>query len=225
MLHNSRAPVRVLLADDHGLVRDGLRWLLGEGGFEVAGAACIGTEAARLAEQLQPDVLLLDLSMPESSGFDALRMLAKSRSRTRVLVLTASLAQTDIQQALKLGAHGVLAKDANPDVLYQAVRAVHEGQLWVTPDIVDSLLDGALTSSPPGRTPSTKRNGHNKYGLNRRELELVGLVAAGQSNKEIAAVCSLRENTVKHYLRRIFDKCGVSSRLELALFAVNNGLA
>jgi DNA-binding NarL/FixJ family response regulator len=225
VLRQIHAPVRVLLADDHTLVRDGLSRLLREGGFDVIGEARDGAEAARLTSELKPDVLLLDIVMPTASGFDTLRTLAASRSRTRVLVLTAGMLQAEVPEALKLGAHGVLLKDAEADVLYQAVQAVHDGLMWVTPDVIDDLLAPPLASPSIGRAQGTKSNKSNHYGLNRRELQLVSLVASGQSNKEIASACALRENTVKQYLRRIFDKCGVSSRLELALFAVNNGLS
>lgn len=215
-------PIRILIADDHALVRHGLRRLLREGGFEVTGEAKDGAEAARLTEELQPDVLLLDVAMPEFSGFDALRALAKSASKTRILLLTAGMVRSEIPVALKLGARGVLLKDADADVLFQAIRAVHDGQLWVRREIIDDLLSVGGGVSSNGRSMS---KADNKFGLTKRELELVGLVASGRSNKEIASLCSLREDTVKHHLSSIFDKTGVSSRLELALFALNNRIA
>ena len=162
--------------------------------------------------------------MPESTGFDTLRTLARARSRTRVLVLTAGLLQSEIPVALKLGAHGVLLKDADAEVLYEAIQTVHDGRMWVSPEVIDDLLAAPMTSAKSERALMKNTHRHNRFGLNRRELELVTLVASGQSNKEIATACALQENTVKHYLRRIFAKCGVTSRLELALFAVNNGL-
>ena len=220
MVEAGTAPIRVVIADDHALVRHGLRRLLQEGGFEVTGEARNGAEAARLTQQLQPDVLLLDVAMPESTGFDTLRLLAKSASRTRILLLTAGLVRSEIPVALKLGARGVLLKDADADLLFQAIRAVHDGQLWVRREIIDDLL--AVPSAGNGRALPTAEN---KFGLTKRELELVGLVASGRSNKEIASLCSLREDTVKHHLSSIFDKTGVSSRLELALFAINNRIA
>ena len=214
-------PIRVLIADDHALVRHGLRRLLREGGFEVAGEAKDGAEAARLTQELEPDVLLLDVAMPETSGFDALRLLSKSASRTRILLLTAGLVRSEVPVALKLGARGVVLKDADAEVLFQAVRAVHDGQLWVRREVIDDLLAGPSVTANGRSAPK----GENKFGLTKRELELVGLVASGRSNKEIASLCSLREDTVKHHLSSIFDKTGVSSRLELALFALNNRIA
>jgi DNA-binding NarL/FixJ family response regulator len=163
-------------------------------------------------------VLLLDLAMPETTGFDALRLLSKTGTQTRILLLTAGVVRSEIPAALKLGARGVLLKDADADVLFQAIRAVYDGQLWVRREVIDDLLAGP----PAGGNGRSASKGENKFGLTKRELELVGLVASGRSNKEIAALCSLREDTVKHHLSSIFDKTGVSSRLELALFAINN---
>jgi two-component system, NarL family, nitrate/nitrite response regulator NarL len=217
----SRTPLRVLVADDHAIVRHGLRCLLREGGFEVVGEAKNGAEAASLTRALQPDVLLLDLLMPTYSGMDALELLSTLDSRTRILLLTASAAPSEIATALRLGAHGLLLKECGAETLFEAIRAVHDGHLWLQwDDVVDAVLAG-----PKSVATLAAQEPERQSRLNQRELEIVGLVASGRSNKEIAATYSMHESAVKHQLRSIFAKTGVSSRLELTLFAVHRRIA
>lgn len=213
--------VRIVTADDHPIFRKGLKSLLdAEPGFQVVGEAENGDEAVRLARSLQPDILLLDLAMPQLSGMDALRELAAESAPlpVRTILLTAGIQRPEIVKALQLGAAGVVLKTAPPDLLFKSIRTVMTGQLWIgnegVSDVVQALRDCA-DASPPARA---------RFGLTPRELEITSAVVSGFSNKEIAKKFVLSEDTVKHHLTNIFDKVGASNRLELALFAVHHRL-
>lgn len=216
----STAPIRVLIADDHALFRDGLRRLLeAEEGFEVVGEAADGETLVALARQTQADIILLDLAMPHSDGMDALRELAAAEIPVRTLLLTASIEKVQVVQALRLGAQGVLLKESTTQRLFDSIRCVMAGQYWVGRESVSDLVK-ALRSISPADGNSRSRH----FGLTPRELEIVTLVVAGYSNPDIAQRCSIGQQTVKHHISNIFDKLGVSNRLELALFAVNHDL-
>jgi two-component system, NarL family, nitrate/nitrite response regulator NarL len=212
-------PVRILIADDHPIFRDGLKRLLeSEGEFKVIGEACDGVEAVSMARQLIPEVMLLDLAMPRRQGLEALRELAQDPRSVRVILLTAAAEKEQIVEALQLGARGVVLKDSATQILLKSIRAVMNGEYWVGRESVSNLvlyLRTLVSPAPPQR---------NKYRLTPRELEIVAAVVAGFANKEIAQYFKISEDTVKHHLSNIFDKVGVSSRLELALFAVNQSL-
>jgi len=219
-MDNKINTVRIVIADDHTIFRDGLRRLLeSEPEFEIVGEAADGAEAVQLVQQAHPDILLLDLAMPRMPGLEALRELSELRATTRVILLTAAIEKRQIIEALQVGARGVVMKDAATQMLIKAMRTVMGGQFWVgreaVTDMVQYLRD-QLAAQPQPKAKS--------YGLTRREIEILGTIVAGLSNKEIAQKFSLSEDTVKHHLTNIFDKVGVSSRLELALFAINNRL-
>ena len=213
--------VRVLIADDHPILREGLRRLLeDEGGFQVVGQAADGAEAVRLARELQPDVLLLDLAMPRVSGLEALRELASSPSGPKVLVLTVAIDDAKVVQALELGARGVVLKEAATELLFKAIRTVVAGQYWVgrdtVSDIVRHLRERAAAAARHRLSPAER--------LTPREKEIVAAVAAGESNRDVAKRLALAEGTVKHHISNIFDKLGVSNRAELAAYAASHGL-
>lgn len=213
--------IRIVIADDHPIFRDGLRRLLeAEPGFHVLGEASDGMEAVRLVRDLKPDILLLDLAMPRVPGMQALRQLSEGAIPVRTILLTAAVDKQQVLEALQLGARGVVMKDAATELLLKCIQVVMAGQYWLgresVSDLVQMLRDG---SSPVPGTTSVK-----KFGLTRRELEIISTIVAGYTNKEIARKFSLSEDTVKHHLTNIFDKLGVSSRLELALFAINHRL-
>lgn len=213
-------PIRVLIADDHSLFRDGLRKLIeSEAGFEVVGQASDGEMLLEMARQQQPDLILLDLAMPRRDGMEVLRELAAAEVPARTLVLTASINKSQIVQALKLGAYGVILKECTTQRLFDSIRCVMAGQYWVGRESVSDLVRAlrSVASSEPG---SRSRD----FGLTPRELEIITLVVAGYSNPEIAQRCTISEQTVKHHMSNVFDKLGVSNRLELALFAVNHQL-
>jgi DNA-binding NarL/FixJ family response regulator len=214
------SPIRILIADDHPLFRDGLRRLLqAEPGFEVVGEASDGDVLVDLARKTRPDILLLDLSMPRQDGMEVLRELSLSKIPVRTLLLTASIEKAQIVQALKLGAYGVIMKEATTQRLFDSIQCVMAGQYWIGRESVSDLVR-ALRSLAPTENGVRGKD----YGLTTRELEIVTLVVAGYSNPDIAQRCSISEQTVKHHISNIFDKLGVSNRLELALFAVNHRL-
>lgn len=216
----SSPSIRIVLADDHTIFRDGLRRLLSsEPGFDVIGEAANGVEALQVVEQLKPDVLLLDLAMPKMPGLETLRELAAQKSPTSVILLTAAVEKRQIVEALQVGAKGVVLKDAATQLLLKAIRTVYGGQFWVGREPVDDMVR-YLREQPTQQTSTRAKS----YGLTRRETEILSAIVSGLSNKEIANRFSLSEDTVKHHLTNIFDKVGVSSRLELALFAINNHL-
>lgn len=208
--------VTIVIADDHPLFRDGLRKLLeSEPGFCVVGEAADGADAVRLVREQAPDVLLLDLSMPRTGGLEALRAMADGP--TRVIILTAAIRQTEVLHALQLGARGVVLKEAATRQLIDDIRHVVAGKLIVGEETVEDLVQAL-------RHPSAVSRGR-QYGLTPRERDIVSAVAAGRSNREIADQFAISVQTVKHHLTSIFDKTGVSSRLELAIFASRHRLA
>jgi two-component system, NarL family, nitrate/nitrite response regulator NarL len=215
--------VRLVVADDHPIIRDGLRRLLEEEpDYKVVGEAQDGAEAIELVRQLKPDILLLDLLMPKLQGMEALRELSVrgASAPVRIIVLTAAIETSQIVEALQLGARGIVLKDAATELLVKAVRTVHAGDHWVQRAKVSNLVQHLQTLTQAAQD-ETKGN---TFGLTPRELEVVSTVVAGFQNKEIAAYWEMAEDTVKHHLGNIFDKLGVSTRLELALFAVNHRL-
>jgi two-component system nitrate/nitrite response regulator NarL len=211
----------VVIADDHALFREGLRKLLeGDPTLDVVGEASHGREAIRLVRALQPDVLLLDLLMPVASGLEALRELSTTPLATRTLLLTDKVGDSDIVDALQLGARGVVMKSDSCDLLFKSIRTVMAGQYWVGHECMGSVIDAmrhrasAAGTEPPRPT----------FGLTARELEVVSTVVGGYPNGDIAQKYAISIKTVKHHLTNIFDKVGVSNRLELALFAVHHRL-
>lgn len=212
--------IRLLIADDHPVVRIGLRNMLqNEPQFQVVAEARDGAEALSLTRKLQPDILLLDLAMPNMPGMDALRELTSDVTQTRTIVLTGLIEKRQILEALQLGARGVVLKDAAAEHLAACIRAVMQGQYWLEGRPVQNLVQvlrelTAQTAPPPRKT----------YGLTTRELEVVTLITEGCTNKDIATAFGISEETVKRHLTNIFNKLGVGNRLELALFALNHSL-
>ena len=215
-------PIRLVIADDHPIFRDGLRRLLeAESDLKVIGEARDGAEAVKLARQLKPDIMLLDLAMPKHPGLEALRDLSNGEANSvRVILLTAAAEKKEIVEALQLGARGVVLKDSSTQLLLKAIHTVMAGEYWVGRESVSNLVQ-YLRNLVQSSGDEAKQK---KFGLTPRELEIVSAVVAGFANKEIAEYFKISEDTVKHHLSNIFDKLGVSTRLELALFAVNQSL-
>jgi two-component system, NarL family, nitrate/nitrite response regulator NarL len=213
--------VRIIIADDHPIFRDGLRRLLeSERDFEVVAEACDGVEAVSLARKIRPEILLLDLAMPRRHGLEALREMNTNALPVRVILLTAAAEKSQIVEALQLGARGVVLKDSATQILLRSIRAVMNGEFWVGRESVSDLVQ-YLRSLMESTAPTSRQS---RYGLTPRELQIVSAVVAGYANREIAEHFKISEDTVKHHLSNIFDKLGVSTRLELALFAVNQSL-
>ena len=219
MTQPQKTATRILIADDHPIFRDGLRRLLeGESDLRVVGEAVDAAEAVRLARSLTPDVLLLDVAMPKVSGLEALQMVTQAPSAPRVILLTAAIDKADIVKALQLGARGVVLKESATSLLFKAIRIVMDGGYWVGRESVSDLLLALQRLSPePEARPQT-------FDLTQRELQIIALVVEAAGNKKIADTLAISEKTVKHHLTNVFEKLGVSSRLELALFAAQHHL-
>jgi two-component system nitrate/nitrite response regulator NarL len=211
--------IRLLIADDHPIFRDGLRRLLDtEPGLTVVGEAADGAETIALARQLRPDILLLDLAMPRLPGMEALREISREQSPVRTILLTASIERRQMVEALQLGARGIVLKESATQVLFKSIYTVMAGGYWVGRDSVDDLKELILRDLP------AEAAAHSSYGLTPREVQMLEAIVEGNSNKEIAQRFNVREDTVKHHLTSIFGKLGVSTRLELALFAIEHRL-
>lgn len=210
---------RVLLADDHAVLRSGLRLLLtSQNEFEVVGEASSGTETLALAEQLQPDLILLDLSMPALGGLDALPTLRKLVPLARILILTMHDDPQYLRQALKHGASGYVLKKAADTELLSAMRAVLRGEVYVHPSMTRILLEDML----PKSQSANKENVWDS--LSEREQEVLKLVSFGHTSAEIAEQLSLSAKTVETYRARGMEKLGLRTRAALVSFALQNGL-
>ncbi len=211
--------IRVLIADDHTLVREGLRALLqGEGGFEVIAEASTGHEAIERALEMRPDVILMDIGMPKLDGLEATRRIVKASPGIRVLVLTVHETEDYFFRALEAGAQGFLVKDAASTELIAAVRAVHQGGMFLYPPLAKRLVEDYLGRVSSGEERSTYEE------LTPREREILKLIGEGLTNQEIASHLSLSINTVQTHRSRIMDKLNLHSRAQLMKYAVRMGL-
>ncbi len=216
----STQAIRILIADDHTIFRDGLKSLLtGEPEFQVVGEASNGDEALKLVKQLLPDILLLDHLMPKISGMEVLQALSELHSKVRTIVLSGVLEGDEISKVFELGAHGVVLKDSATNMLFKSIRAVMAGQYWLGRQSVSNLVE----TLKQYRNTAKKAKPKN-FGLTPREMEIVKAVVSGYANKEIAGQFSISEQTVKHHITSIFDKLGVYNRLELTLFVFHHGI-
>jgi len=218
---NGGTGIRIVVADDHPVVRFGVKnMLLHETGFEVVGEAEDGDDAITQTLELEPDILLLDLQMPRLPGLEAMRAIMGRSPRVKIILLTSTVSTQQIIEALQIGARGIVLKDAVAGDLSTAIRAVSTGDYWIGGQRVVNLVK-ALHDLMQQAAEMPERK---TYGLTPRELEVVGCIVEGCSNKDVAKQFTISEETVKRHLSNIFDKTGVSTRLELALFAISHKL-
>ena len=220
-MEESAPTINIVISDDHALFREGLRKLLeAEPGMRIVGEAVDGEDTVRVVGELKPHVLLLDLSLPKLSGLEVLAELGKLGTQTRTIMLTAAIEREQVIEALQLGVRGIVLKHSALQLLLKSIRCVHEGQYWVGQESVSDLIHALRRMRPSNSAPGVRRN----FGLSSREMEVIALIVAGYTNKDLARKLGISENTAKHHLTNIFDKLGVSNRLELVLYAVDHGL-
>jgi DNA-binding NarL/FixJ family response regulator len=211
--------IRVLIADDQDLVREGLRMIVdADPGMEVIGEAADGKRALDAARQLDPDVVLMDVRMPELDGIEATARLASAGARARVLVLTTFDLDEYVYRALKAGASGFLLKDATGDQLVAAIRTIAAGDSLLAPSITRRLIEDFCRRPEPGAAPKAAKT------PSERELDVLRLLARGLSNAEIARELFLGEATVKSHVARVLAKLGLRDRVQTVVFAYESGL-
>ena len=215
--------VRIGLADDHQMFRDAVRRLLdAEPDLVVVGEASDGAEAVALTLQYEPDILLLDVAMPHGNGMQVLQQIAAASKATRIIMVTGAVEEDELRQALRLGARGFVLKESGAEQLLESIRVVHGGEYFVGRECMADLVSAVRNRGVviEGKVPPRKAD----FGLTTRERQIVSAVVNAYQNKEIAEKFAISEKTVKHHLTNIFNKVGVSNRLELALFAVHHHL-
>lgn len=213
--------IRIVVADDHPVVRFGVRNMLqNEPGFDVVGEAEDGDDAITQTLELEPDILLLDLAMPRLPGLEAMRAIMAKSPRVKIVLLTSTISVQQIIEALQIGARGIVLKDSVVGDLGQALRAVTSGDYWIGGERVVNLLKALQELQAQAAAVPERKT----YGLTPRELEVVSCIVEGCSNRDIAKQFTISEETVKRHLSNVFDKTGVSTRLELALFAIAHKL-
>jgi len=212
--------IKVLLVDDHTVVLKGLAFFLStQEDLELVGEANNGKEALKKVGEAQPDIVLMDLYMPEMDGIEATSCIKKEYPNVKVLVLTSFSDQAHVLPALKAGASGYILKDVEPDQLVEAIRSAYKGNIQLHPDIASALLSQTL----PQEEKQESSNIHVNV-LTARENEVLQLLAKGMSNKEIASVLVITEKTVKAHVSSILGKLNLSDRTQAALYAVKNGI-
>jgi len=210
--------ISIVIADSNARIREELRiGLSHEPDFLVIGEAADRDEAVRLANTLNPQVMLLDPALSHNSGLDVLRALNGRALRTRTIVLARPSASVNTVAAFQQGARGVVRTDMAPELLFKSIRKVHRGELWISRETVGELVNMLVTGTPP---PSLNAEARADAALTNREREILALLAEGETNKGIATRLSITTDTVKHHLTSIFAKTGTSNRLELALVAL-----
>jgi DNA-binding NarL/FixJ family response regulator len=211
--------IRVLVADDHALFRQALRAVLGdEEGVELVGEAGDGEEAVRMATDLAPDVILMDIHMPKLQGIDAAREISAALPSTKIVMLTVSDEQDDVFDAIKAGASGYLLKEVDPGEIANAVREIHAGHSLLSPAVASKLVTEFAAMSKRADDRAVRPT------LTKRELEVLTLAADGLTNRQIGRRLGISENTVKNHIRNVLEKLHLHTRMEAVLYAVREEL-
>jgi DNA-binding NarL/FixJ family response regulator len=217
--------IKVLIVDDHAVVRQGLRTFIDlQEDMQVVGEGADGAEAIQLARQLQPDIVLLDLVMPHMGGVEATPQIIQASPQARVLILTSFGEDAQVFPAIRAGAQGYLLKDIHPDELVRALREAHQGKVQLHPDIAKKLMSAVAEASPPPSQPAESQAAPGLDQLTEREREVLGLIAQGLNNREIAASLIISEKTVKTHVSSILGKLGLEDRTQAAIWALKHGV-
>lgn len=221
----STAPIRVLIADGHPIVLEGLRTVLNQQpSIQVVGEAADGMEAIEKAVGLDPDVVLMDLRMPRVDGLTVLRSIHTRAPRSKVILFSGADSKDEFVEAMKLGCSGILSKESALSLIERSIAKVYAGEIWLDSNTTAAVI---RQFASPAEFPAPANNGktsRERAQLSQREREIIILIAQGYKNKEIAEKMFITEQTVKNHLHNVFDKLGVSDRLELALYAIHNSL-
>ncbi len=221
-MSNELSPIRIVIADEHPLVRQDLRRSLeSQPSLKILGEASDAPGAIQLARRTQPDILLVDLALSQRFPVKALNDSTGSLAQLRVVVTVSTIEKAHLVEAFRLGAHGIVLKQSLPELLLKSFQSVMAGQYWLERESVGVLVEALRESLANGNGTKSPKD----YGLTRREVDIITKIASGRSNKEVGEEFAISERTVKHHLTNIFGKVGVSSRLQLALFAVNQRIA
>lgn len=211
--------INVLIADDHSLIRQGLKQILElEKDIAVIAQASNGAEAVELAREFTPDVILMDINMPGSNGLQAIKEIKQEKLRSKIIVLTIHEDREYLFKTLRMGAEGYVLKDAEPSVLIEAIRNVHTGQSFIQPNMTTELVKEF------NRVTMNEKEKHDDNNLTSREIEVLELIAEGLINKEIAKKLYISEKTVKNHVSNIFRKLNVSDRTQAAIYAFKHNI-
>ena len=208
--------IRVLIADDHAVVRQGLCTMLApKSEFELIGEAANGTQLVDQCRRLKPDLIILDLIMPELGGVEAIKQIRSLKIQSKILVLTSFSEKSNVIAALKAGANGYVLKESSPEELLHAIQATMQGEMWIHPNLALEALEQLIH---PGGDSTVENE------LTKKELEVIGLITRGKTNSEIAEDLCVTESTVRFHLTNIFSKLGLKNRTQVALYALREGL-
>ena len=224
---SSAQPIRLLIADGHPIVLEGLRTVLGHlPNLQVVGEASDGMEAIEKTVSLDPDIVLMELKLPRVDGLTVLRSIQARAGRSKVILFSSSENKEEFVEAMKLGCSGILAKDSSLTLIEKSIQKVYAGEIWLDSNTTAAVIRqfASPTDFPPVHGTANGKTTRERAQLSQREREIIILIAQGYKNKEIAEKMFITEQTVKNHLHNVFDKLGVSDRLELALYAIHNSL-
>ncbi|MGD0223012.1 MAG: response regulator transcription factor [Terriglobia bacterium] len=220
-MEESPSKIDIVIADDQAIFREGLRKLLeAEPWLRIVGEAADAKETVRLVRQHNPQILLLDLALSKARGIEALRELSKLGLPTRTIILTEAIESDQAVEVLRLGARGIIMKHSAVELLLKSIRCVNDGEFWLGHERLLDLIQAVRRMTPYPSDSGDKRD----FGLTSREMQVIKLISSGYTNKDLAKELSISENTAKHHITNIFDKLGVSNRMELVLFALEHRL-